>query len=93
MTDSLFTWRKLTKDWADIMKRNHIQMVFHVLDKEKMLETANCKKKKKRGGVTKNMTLVFLFATLMPENLRENVKTSEAKELCSKNYRLDQAII
>ena len=46
--DSLFTWRKLTKDWADIVKRNHIQMVFHVLDKEKMLETANCKKKKKK---------------------------------------------
>ena len=51
------------------------------------------KKKKKRGGVTKNMTFVFLFATLMPENLRDNVKTSEAKELCSKNYRLNQGII
>ena len=72
-------------------------MVFHVLDKEKMLEAAKFKKKKKkkkkRGGVTKNMTFVFLFATLMPENLRDNVKTSEAKELCSKNYRLNQAII
>lgn len=61
--------------------------------KRKCWKQPTVKKKKKRGGVTKNMTLVFLFATLMPENLRENVKTSEAKELCSKNYRLDQAII
>lgn len=39
--------RKLTKDWADIMKRNHIQMVSHVLIKRKMLEAA--KRKKKEG--------------------------------------------
>lgn len=39
------------------------------------------------------MTLDFLFATLMSENLRENVKASEDKGLCSKNYRLNQAVI
>ena len=81
----MFTWRKPTKDWADIMKRNHIQMVSHVLDKEKMLEAAKRKKKKKkRGGVTKNVTLVFLFATLMPEKPQRECK----RLLKQKNYVL-----